>query len=153
MVKRKRTGPLAERYVEETLALIAERGSSNEVNVREISRRIGCAHTNVYNYFGGREELLWAAFHQALLLYAESLTHGLDASLSGHAYFRRLMGNMVEWPLENPGLHRFISSDPLDPEQIPKDILETVEDFFEGIKEFLKGVKDVFEGSEEGIFK
>jgi hypothetical protein len=33
---------------------------------------------------------------------------------------------MVEWSVENPGLHRFISSDPINPEQLPQDIIETV---------------------------
>ena len=33
---------------------------------------------------------------------------------------------MLRWSLENPGLHRFISSDPLDPERIQPDIMETV---------------------------
>jgi hypothetical protein len=54
------------------------------------------------------------------------MTADLDESLSGHAYFRRLIRNMVEWSIQNPGLHRFISSDPIDPDHLPSDIVETV---------------------------
>ncbi len=49
MVVKQRSGSTAERLIEETLALIAERGGSQDVKLREVSRRVGCAHTNVYN--------------------------------------------------------------------------------------------------------
>lgn len=126
MVKRKRTGPTAERYVEATLKLIAERGGSTQVNLREISRRVGCAHTNAYNYFESREDLFWHALRRVLRQYGDAITADLNGSLSGHDYFRKMLRNMVDWSIQNPGLHRFISSDPLDPEQIPRDIIETV---------------------------
>lgn len=126
MTRRKTSGPTSERYIEATLAWIAERGGSAQVNLREISRRIGCAHTNAYNYYSSLEDLLWSAYRQALQQYAEAMRAGLDDSLSGQAYLQRLIRNRVEWPLHNPGLHRFISSDPLDPQQIPRDIIETV---------------------------
>ena len=116
MTKRKKTGPTADRYIEATLQLIAEKGGSSQVNLREISRRIGCAHTNAYNYFESREDLLWHTFRLVLRHYGKAMSANLNGSLSGHAYFRRLIRNMVEWSLQNPGLHRFISSDPIDPE-------------------------------------
>ena len=126
MVKKNRSGPTAERYIEATLTLIAEQGSSAQVNLREISRRIGCAHTNVYNYFEGREDLLLHALRRAIRQYGDAITTGLDGTLSGHAFFRRMIRNMIEWSIQNPGLHRFISSDPIDPEQLPRDIIGTV---------------------------
>jgi AcrR family transcriptional regulator len=126
MVKKTRSGPTADRYIEATIGLIAEKGGSADVNLREISRRIGCAHTNAYNYFASREDLLWHALRKVLRQYSSAISRGLDDSLSPRAYFRRIFSNMVEWSVENPGLHRFISSDPMDPEQLPQDIVETV---------------------------
>jgi AcrR family transcriptional regulator len=126
MTRRKSKGPSAERYIEETLAMIVETGGSRNVNLRAISRRVGCAHTNVYNYFSSLEDLLWAAFRRALGIYAAAIVEGLDDSLSGHAYFRRLTGNLVGFAVDQPGLYRFVGSDPLDPARIPDDILETV---------------------------
>ena len=126
MVKKKRTGPTAERYIETTLELVAEQGGSSEVNLREISRRIGCAHTNAYNYFKSREDLLWHAMRRVLQQYGDVMTSGLDESESPSSNFQQLMRNMVEWSVNNPGLHRFISSDPIKPEEIPQDIIENV---------------------------
>ena len=138
MVKKNRTGPTAERYIEATLELVAERGGSTQVNLREISRRIGCAHTNAYNYFESREDLLWHALRRALQQYGDALTNGLDESRLLFTNFRRLMRNMVEWPVKNPGLHRFISSDPIKPEQIPQDIIDTVTTMKEWLAQMLK---------------
>ena len=126
MARRKKNGSTAERYIEATLALIAERGGSAQLNLREISRRIGCAHTNAYNYFESREDLMWHAFRKVLQIYGRAMGEGLGGSLSGRAYLRRMIRNMVEWSIQNPGMHRFISSDPIDPEQLPRDIIETV---------------------------
>ena len=60
--RRKSSGTSAEQIVDHALALIAEKGTSRDVNLREISRRVGCAHTNIYNYFASLQDLLRAAF-------------------------------------------------------------------------------------------
>ncbi len=116
----------ADRLVEETLALIAEKGGSQDVNLREVSRRVGCAHTNVYNHFSSFEDLLWAAFRRVLEDYADYLWHDLDTSLHTDEYRRRLITNLVTYPQNNPGHYRFIGSDPVGPGGFPDDVLETV---------------------------
>ena len=138
MVKKNRIGPTSERYIEATLELVADRGGSAQVNLREISRRIGCAHTNVYNYFESREDLLWHVIRRVLKQYGDAITFGLDESKSRHTNFLQFMRNMVEWPIQNPGLHRLISSDPLNPEQIPQDIMETATIMKDWISQILK---------------
>lgn len=140
MVKRTRSGATAERYVEETLALIAEKGGSQDVNLREISRRIGCAHTNVYNYFASFDELLWTAFRRVLRSYGDAMARGLDGSLPPIDYFRQLVTNLARFPQENPGLYRFIGSDPF--EQIPEDILEEVTQLKAWMLETFKAVSE-----------
>ncbi len=117
---------MEERFVEATLEAIAEEGGSLEVNLRGISRRVGCAHTNAYNYFDGYPDLLWAAFRRALRIYGEHLTRGLDAGMPPHAYLETVVGSLASFPQQNPGLYRFIGSDPIDPSAIPADIMDTV---------------------------
>ena len=116
----------ADRFVEATLELIAEEGGSLDVNLRAISRRVGCAHTNAYNYFDSYADLLWAAFRRALRIYGEHLTHDLDAALPPREYLQRTIANLASFPQQNPGLYRFIGSDPIDLETIPQDVMETV---------------------------
>ena len=49
-----------------TLNLIKDKEDIKNVNLREIARMLGCAHTNLYNYFNSFDDLLWEA-HVALL--------------------------------------------------------------------------------------
>ena len=142
MVKKKRTGSTAERYIETTLRLVIEQGGSAHVNLREISRRIGCAHTNVYNYFESREDLLWHAMRRVLQQYGDAMTKSLVETASPSSNFRRLMRNLVEWSVNNPGLHRFISSDPIKPEEIPQDIVENVSILKSWLTQMLKTIAD-----------
>ena len=54
------------------------------------------------------------------------MVEGLEPDLSPKAYFGRLTGNLVGFAINNPGLYRFIGSDPIDPDQIPADIASRV---------------------------
>jgi AcrR family transcriptional regulator len=118
--------PTRERFVETTLALIAETGGSRDVNLREISRRLGYAHTNLYNYYPTYQDLLWEAFRRTLIAYGEHIVVGLDDSLAPGEYLRRLITNLGSFPEEQPGLYRFIASDPINIDEIPDDILNAV---------------------------
>jgi AcrR family transcriptional regulator len=91
-----------------------------------VSRRLGYAHTNVYNYFTSFEDLLWAAFRRVLDDYGSYLAHDLDDTLPTDEYLRRLITNLVTYPQRNPGLYRFIGSDPISAGDFPTDILDTV---------------------------
>ena len=118
--------PTGERFVEVTLALVAETGGSQEVNLREISRRVGCAHTNLYNYYPTFQDLLWEAFRRALVMYGEFVVTGLGDSVDRDEYLLRLITNLATYPEQHPGLYRFIASDPIKVEELPGDILEAV---------------------------
>lgn len=126
MKVRKLQNPTAEKFVKETLALITEKGGSKDVNLREVSKRVGCAHTNAYNYFDGFEGLLWAAFERTIYIYADAIEKDLNNDLSSEQYFTMLISNLVEFVTENPGLYRFIGSDPIDLNKIPQHLITLV---------------------------
>ncbi len=149
MGKTLRTGPTADRFVETALDLIAESGGSEKVNLRQISRRIGCAHTNAYNYFAGYQDLLWAAFRRTLAIYGEWLTNDLDESLSHDECLRRLLVNLATFPQAHPGLYRFIASDPLPSSPIPADILDTVSRMKRWLSETLGAVSGAVVGAHD----
>ncbi len=128
-----RNKPTAERFVETTLDLIEEQGGSLSVNLRQISRRMGCAHTNVYNYFDTYQDLLWEAFRRGLDTYGEYIVHNLSSDLDADEYLRRIVFNLATFPEERPGLYRLIGSDPIDVAELPDDIVEYVT----GMKEWL----------------
>jgi AcrR family transcriptional regulator len=135
-----RTGPTADRFVDTTLDLIAEEGGSGPVNLRQVSRRMGCAHTNLYNYFPSFGELLWAAFRRTLSVYGSWLTQDLDDSLEPEEYLRRVLVKLASFPQSHPGLYRFIASDRLPMSEIPEDILDTVSHMKQWLSETLSAV-------------
>lgn len=118
--------PTAERFIDTTLELIAEKGGSQGVNLREVARRMGCAHTNVYNYFDSFDDLLWSAFRRVLDDYGAHWMYGLDEAQTPDNHLILLVTNLVTYPQRNPGLYRFIGSDPISAGEFPADILATV---------------------------
>jgi len=131
-----------ERFIATALELIAEEGGSLNVNLRQISRRMGCAHTNLYNYYGSYQDLLWDAYRGALRTYGERLILDLDTNLAPESYLRRTIANLAAFPEENPGLYRFIGSDPMATQDIPGDILAVVV----GMKRWLASVFEAAAG-------
>lgn len=126
MAKQNRQGVTGDRFVEAAIELIAENGGSIGVNLRSISRRVGCAHTNAYNYFTDFSDLLWSAYRRAIDEYGYYLTNKLSTEKTDFEYFRTVIFRLSSFPRDNPGLHRFISTDPLDIEHIPSDVLDEV---------------------------
>ena len=137
MVVTKRTGPTAERFVEATLELIEEQGGSQNVNLREVARRVGCAHTNVYNYFDGFPGLLWEAQRRAIIQYAQALALDLDDEMAPLEYFQQVATNYVRLTQERPGLYRFVSLDPVNDGVYPDDVIETVTALVEWLVEVI----------------
>ncbi len=118
--------PTADRFVQTTLELIVESGGSLGVNLREVARRMGCAHTNVYNYFDSFDDLLWTSFRRVLDDYGAAWMKDLSDEQTPDERLTRLLTNLVTYPQENPGLYRFIGSDPISAGDFPIDILDTV---------------------------
>jgi AcrR family transcriptional regulator len=127
MIVKKRSGATADRFVEVTLELIEEQGGSTNVSLREVARRVGCAPTNVYNYFDGFSGLLWEALRRAVMDYAQALGKGLDDAMAPLDYFRQVITNYVTYSQEHPGLYRFISLDPVNEGDYPDEVVGTVE--------------------------
>lgn len=102
------------KYIEAMLELISEKGGLTDVNLRMVSKRIGCAHTNAYNYFDGYNGLIFAAYDRALVLYGLAVVKGLDEIEDGGQYFLTFIKNIITFALDNPGYYRFIGSDSFD---------------------------------------
>jgi AcrR family transcriptional regulator len=84
------------------------------VNLRELSRELGYAHTNAYNYFGGLEDLLGRALVAALERQYEAARRALDgAGADPRRRMSRLVASQVDFALAHPGWYRFVWFEPL----------------------------------------
>jgi AcrR family transcriptional regulator len=64
--------------IETALALIDTHQGIKKLNFRDIARKLGCAHTNLYNYFPSFEALLWEAQETVM----QRLQSGIDESMA-----------------------------------------------------------------------
>jgi AcrR family transcriptional regulator len=98
----------AERLIDVTLDLIDERGSSRGVNLREIAKRAGCAHTNAYNYFNSLEELFWYALAWLLKRMERYMVEKVGLVYDSDQYFEKFILSQIDFAFEHPGWYRFI---------------------------------------------
>ena len=123
--------------------MIARQGGARDVNLRAIAKEVGCAHTNAYNYFSGLDDLMWCAMQQVFEILEERVAEGLDDSLRPYEYLELLFANYVRFAEEEPGLFRFISTDPMSSDDVPDEVLEPIE-------RLLNFVSEVFSSLSEG---
>lgn len=128
MRKRKLENAMSEKFVNAMLELILEKGGLTGVNLRMVSKRVGCAHTNAYNYFENFDALIFEAYDQAVIRYGMAVSKDLDKSQDANLAFKQFVENIVEFGLAYPGYYRFIGSDDFKIEKLPqKTIMKAYE--------------------------
>lgn len=110
-------------FVDAVLGMLDEGTGIREVNLRAVAQRIGCAHTNAYNYFASFEELLWWSLRGAL----ERMVGFTDPEAED------LIDGYIAFALEHPAWYRLIWLDRLGGDPPPE------------VKEFLRVPANVFE--------
>ncbi len=101
-------GITKEQTINKALELMKDKGDIRSVNLRVIARELGCAHTNLYNYFPSFEALLWEAYNAIL----ERLSKHIKNSISGMVDYRmqleKLITGIVSFYLDNKGWFRLM---------------------------------------------
>ena len=99
----------SEALVEITLEMIDDRGGLYGLNLREIAREAGCAHTNVYNYFDSFDGLVLAAL-KALLNRLISFTQEKiePGRVEEEAYLEVFLAAQIDFALAHPGWYHFM---------------------------------------------
>jgi len=91
-----------------TLDLIEEKGGIKDVNLRMIARIIGCAHTNLYNYYGSFDEILWESVAQALTEMMNYSDEDFNEGSDPKEEFYRLISKHIDFSMKHPGWYRLI---------------------------------------------
>lgn len=94
--------------IENTLALIDENEGSKNVTLRDIAKKLGCAHTNLYNYFKSLEEIFWEALGQALLKMVYYSESNLTVKINCEKGLYELLDNLIDFSMEHPGWYKLI---------------------------------------------
>ncbi|MCI1998895.1 MAG: TetR/AcrR family transcriptional regulator [Clostridia bacterium] len=97
-----------EQIIDTALKLLSDKQDFKSINIREIARTIGCAHTNIYNYFSSSADLLWE-LHSALLgIFITMLRKNVSAEKSPKIRLRKFWETFLQFYLDNIGWFRLV---------------------------------------------
>jgi AcrR family transcriptional regulator len=115
MEQKKQSPVMRHMFINTVLEMLQEGKALRNLNLRQIAKRIGCAHTNAYNYFTSYEQLLWYAQGEAL----RRLIHlcGGDFDELNKRYVlieeRNIIEAFIKFALAHPSWYRLIWSEPI----------------------------------------
>ncbi len=97
-----------EQIISTALDLMRDKNELRTVNMREIARTLGCAHTNIYNYFPSYTDLLWETHTAILEVFMNTLEEKLSAVTTAEIKLRYFFDTFVQMYLNNQGWFRLV---------------------------------------------
>ena len=122
--------------IEITLALVEENGGIKNVTLRDIGKRAGCAHTNLYNYFTSIDEIFWEALGEVIIRMMDNAGSNICIEKGPEENFYLVLSNIIDFSLDHPGWYKLLwletlSGDP--PKRISNLLQKPGEGFTNGI--------------------
>lgn len=136
-----------EQIVETTLELIRDENDFKDVNLRGIARVLGCAHTNLYNYFPSYTGLLWETHVALQELFLKTLEGELLKVKDPNMKIRCFFNTFVEMYLSNRGWFRLAWTEYISETRPERDVIVTENTFIQlnkYISDIWKELKGVY---------
>jgi AcrR family transcriptional regulator len=124
-----------------TAKRLMKKEGPSQVSFRSVARELGCAHTNLYNYFPNAETLIYESGESILQDMALAAREGLDSATSTQARLERFYSNTLQLYLDHPGWFHLIWSYPPRSERASESearINGAIQRFVETTRENLK---------------
>ncbi len=128
-----------EQIIETALDLLKDNRDIRSINLREIARVLGCAHTNLYNYFPSYNALLWEAhmeIENKFIAQISSAILGIEDNKTKLTHFFLTLASLY---LDHKGWFRLAWLDYIDDvrpekdEAATKNTVDTMVEILEGI--------------------
>ena len=97
-----------ELIIETVLRLIEENGGIKDVNLRGIAKEIGCAHTNLYNYFNSFDEIIWEALGYILIKMVDYVGLNIASAANDEERLYLALEAILEFSFKHPGWYRVV---------------------------------------------
>jgi len=95
-----------------TAKRLMKKEGPSQVSFRSVARELGCAHTNLYNYFPNAETLVYESGESILQDMALASSEGLGALKNAKARLERFYSNTLKLYLDHPGWFHLIWNSP-----------------------------------------
>lgn len=115
-----------ELIVETALELMRDKADLQGLNLREVARTLGCAHTNLYNYFPSYSDLLWETHIAVLEIFMEMLEKKLEETNNAEQKLSYFFNSFVVMYVENKGWFRLAWQEYIDGDRPVRDVEVTV---------------------------
>lgn len=97
-----------EMVIDTAARMIEENNGIKNVTLREIAKQLGCAHTNLYNYFDSLAEIYWEAAAWILLrLISEAKQKEQREGIAEGDLFS-MLEQFVDFSIDHPGWYQFL---------------------------------------------
>jgi AcrR family transcriptional regulator len=110
-----------ESIVNTTLELIRCRENIRSVNLREIARVLGCAHTNIYNHFSDLDGIFWEAVNHILVKSSDFINEDLEKCEGFQKRLELFYSRFIQFYLQNKGWFRLFWIEKLEGERPQKN--------------------------------
>ena len=114
-----------ELIVETALDLMRNKNDLRGLNLREIARTLGCAHTNLYNYFPSYNDLLWETHAVIQEVFMEMLAQKLDTANTAELRLSYFFEAFVDMYMDNKGWFRLAWHEYIEGDRPQRDIEAT----------------------------
>lgn len=114
-----------EQIIQTALELLKDRREVGSLNLREVARTLGCAHTNLYNYFPSLQDLLWEAHMEIEARFIEGISSALEHVQSGGNKLYQFYFTLSELYLSHRGWFRLAWLDHIGDARPVKDQIAT----------------------------
>lgn len=111
-----------EQVVETALELMRYNNNLGALNLREIARTLGCAHTNLYNYFSSYNELLWETHAAIHVVFMKIITEKLKTTDTAERRFVCFFETFVDMYMDNKGWFRLLWHEYIKGDRPQRDI-------------------------------
>lgn len=115
-----------ELVIDMALQLIEKNGSVKDVNLRGIAKELGCAHTNLYNYFNSLDELFWEALGRVLQEMINYVDARSDFETDPQKRLVLILSNIIDFSMAHPEWYRLIWLESLGGGQPAPDVRESL---------------------------
>jgi AcrR family transcriptional regulator len=111
-----------EQIIETALDLMKNKSDLRGLNLREIARTLGCAHTNLYNYFPSYNDLLWETHATLQEIFMDMLIKKLNAANTAELRLAYFFEVFIDLYIDNKGWFRLAWHEYIGDERPQRDI-------------------------------